>query len=309
MALEPVRSGDAVDFVDVVARDAASGETRTVCRTRNLVIGCGLRPYLPPGIHESARVFHSANFLDNIRRFPSDATGFAVVGAGQSAAEVARYLHDRFPDAQVNVVHSRHGYSLADDSPFANGIFDPEAVDRFHGAPADVRRMLLDYHGNSNYSVVDLDVAQDLHARAYLETVTGRRRLRVLNVSRVTSVKESADEVQLRVLSLTTGDVETLGVDAVVFATGYRPHDPLPLLGDLAAECRYDASGELMLGRDYRVGTSAEMRCGLYLHGAAAEHSHGLSAGLLSNTAVRAGEIAAALLDRVSRDGRDARTP
>jgi L-ornithine N5-oxygenase len=38
------------------------------------------------------------------------------------------------------------------------------------------------------------------------------------------------------------------------------------------------------------VRTAGDLRCGIYLQGAT-EHAHGISAGLLSNTAVRAGEI------------------
>ena len=46
--------------------------------------------------------------------------------------------------------------------------------------------------------------------------------------------------------------------------------------------------------RDYRIATGPEVRCGIYLQGAT-EWTHGLSSTLLSNTAVRAGEIVRAL--------------
>ena len=53
----------------------------------------------------------------------------AVVGAGQSAAEIARFLYDELPHAQVWAVIPSYGYSVADDTPFANQVFDPGAVD------------------------------------------------------------------------------------------------------------------------------------------------------------------------------------
>ncbi len=88
-----------------------------------------------------------------------------MVGAGQSAAETTALLHSRFPDAEVCAVFSRYGYSPADDSPFANRVFDPAVVDEFYGAPPEVRKQILDYHANTNYSVVDLDLIEELYRR------------------------------------------------------------------------------------------------------------------------------------------------
>jgi L-ornithine N5-oxygenase len=39
------------------------------------------------------------------------------------------------------------------------------------------------------------------------------------------------------------------------------------------------------------------MRCGIYLQGGT-EHTHGITSALLSNTAIRVGEILDSLLDR-----------
>ena len=110
---------------------------------------------------------------------------FVVVGAGQSAAEAVDFLHRRFPTAEVCSVFARCGYTPADDTPFANRIFDPDAVDMYFDADDDVKRMLFDYHRNTNYSVVDADLINELYRREYQERVQGRRRLRMLNASQV----------------------------------------------------------------------------------------------------------------------------
>ena len=94
---------------------------------------------------------------------------FLVVGAGQSAADVTEYLHRSHPQAEVCAVFTRYGYTPADDSPFANRIFDPAAVDDYFGSPEDVKQMLVDYHRNTNYSVVDADLIEELYRRAYQE--------------------------------------------------------------------------------------------------------------------------------------------
>ena len=88
-------------------------------------------------------------------------------------------------DAEVCAVFARYGYSPADDSPFANRIFDPAAVDAYYDAPTAVKQMLLGYHRNTNYSVVDAELIKDLYRRVYQEKVTGRERLRIMQACRV----------------------------------------------------------------------------------------------------------------------------
>ncbi|MFF4411986.1 lysine N(6)-hydroxylase/L-ornithine N(5)-oxygenase family protein [Streptosporangium sp. NPDC001559] len=260
-------------------------------RTRNLVLAPGLRPRLPKGVRLSERVWHNADLLTRLAGLPPlTRRRFAVVGAGQSAAEVTDHLHRTYPEAEVCSIFTRYGYSPADDSPFANRIFDAEAVDEFHAAPEDVRRSLLDYHANTNYSVVDLELIEELYRRAYQEKVVGRERLRILNVSRVAGLDEVTDGVRVHVDHLATGTSTVLDCDAVVFATGYRPVDPAELLGDLAGHCRLDDQGRLLVGADYRVFTDPSVKAGIYLQGGT-EYAHGLSSSLLSNVAVRAGDI------------------
>ncbi len=297
----PVVDAGAVELLDVTAR-RADGTTTTV-RTRNLVFGMGLTPHLPDGVTLSERVWHNRDLLDRVELLRRSTTSpppvrFAVVGAGQSAAEVTKYLHDTFPHAEVCGVFSRYGYSPSDDSPFANRVFDPAAVDHFYDAPPDVKRLIMDYHANTNYSVVDTDLIEELYRRVYQEKVLGTRRLRLFNVSRVTKTVETGDGVRATIESLTSNEKTVLDCDVVVYATGYRPTDPLRLLGDLSVLCHRDDAGRPSVARDYRVHTDDELRAGLYLQGST-EHTHGISSSLLSTTAVRAGQILDSIVTQV----------
>lgn len=297
IAIRPCHRDGTSFYLDVDVR--VDGQIRTY-RTRNVVIGTGLVPHLPAGISRSGRVWHSAELLPRLAGLEAgECQSFAVVGAGQSAAEVVAHLHRSYPQAEVHAIFSRFGYSVADDSPFANRIFDPVAVDHFFNAPESVKEMLLGYHSGTNYSVVDLELTQELHEISYREQLSGSRRLQLHNVSRVRHIRETASAVEVTIEFLPSSLAETIKVDALIFATGYRPADTEPLLGDLYAECKRDGQGRLVLGRDYQVITSDSVRCGIYLHGSASEYSHGLSAGLLSTVAVRAGEIAQSIADHI----------
>ncbi|WP_425567423.1 lysine N(6)-hydroxylase/L-ornithine N(5)-oxygenase family protein [Salinactinospora qingdaonensis] len=295
-SVEPVRdAAGRVALLDVVARDAAGALTRH--RARNVVLAPGLLPHLPGGRTESARVWHSEHLLHRIAALEpaAEPRSFVVVGAGQSAAEAAAHLYDRFPDAEINTVFARYGYSPSDDSSFANRIFDPEAVDAFFTAPEDVKTEILEYHRNTNYSVVDPDLIEELYRKHYADRVRGVERLRQHNTSRVAAVEEHDSGVTVTVEDLTSGKQTPLYADHVIYATGYRPADPRDLLGELAQRCLTDTAGRPVIQRDYRMATTDEVTCGIYSQGGT-EHTHGLSATLLSNVAVRVGEI----LDSIS---------
>lgn len=292
MGIEPVDGGATRDCLEVLTRRPDGGTARL--RARNVVLATGLRPHLPKGVRASARVWHSCDLLPKATTLTAPAR-LAVVGAGQSAAEAVDYLHRTFPSAEVCAVFARYGYSPADDTSFANRVFDPSAVDAFFRAPDEVKDMILGYHANTNYSVVDPQLIDELYRRHYREKVLGRERLRFLNVSKVANAVETGGRVELAVESMIDGSREMLLCDAVVYATGYRSTDPLQLLGDLGRACRRDGGGRLAFRRDYRVQTSPDITAGIYVQGAS-EHTHGLSATLLSNVAVRSGEIVESLL-------------
>ncbi|MBB5868964.1 L-ornithine N5-oxygenase [Allocatelliglobosispora scoriae] len=283
----PVIEGGRAAYFNVIAQ--GRGPARVI-RARNVVLATGLRPALPDGVTASPTVWHSNDLLRRVEEQVAPPQRIVVVGAGQSAAEATTFLHERFPDAEVCAVFSRYGYSPADDSPFANRIFDPAAVDDFYHAPPETKELLQRYHSGTNYSVVDLDLINEIYRRAYQEKVLGRERLRILNASRLVSAEPTATGVEVAVTSLITGEPTVLDADILVCATGYRPADPARVLGDVVAHCRHDEHGRLLVGRDYRVHTGPELTCGVYLQGGT-EHTHGITSSLLSATAVRAGEI------------------
>ncbi|MCX4804013.1 lysine N(6)-hydroxylase/L-ornithine N(5)-oxygenase family protein [Streptomyces sp. NPDC058682] len=295
VAVRPVLRDGVIEYVDVTAR---SGSELVVHRARNLVIGTGLRPQMPEGVDRTERIWHTSELLMRVAALGgADPSRFVVVGAGQSAAENVAFLHRTFPRAEVCAVFSRYGYSPADDSGFANRIFDPSAVDEYFTAPEEIKRKLIEYHANTNYSVVDIDLIDDLYRQEYQEKVLGTERLRFLKVSRLADVTETPDHVRVTVESLVTGEKEALAADALVYATGYRSADGLGLLGDVEKYCRRDGLGRVRVARDYRVESEPELRCGIYLQGGT-EHTHGITSSLLSNTAVRVGEILQSIVAR-----------
>ncbi len=281
-----------VDHLQLEIRETGSLSPTRIVNTHNIVISTGLAAEMPKGIERGDAVWHSSEFMT---RFPELDTAkvrsVAVVGAGQSAAEILRYSYDNLPDADVYAILSPLGYSVADNTPLANQVFDPSAVDDYYFSSEKSKEAVWNYHRNTNYSVVDDEVIRDLFERSYQDEMSRSTRLKFLNLSRAKSAETVGGRTRVAVESLRSGMVDHLDVDLLVCATGYAPMDPTRVLGELAAFCERDDRGRLRVDRDYRVVTDSEIQCGIYLQGGT-EHTHGLSSSLLSNIAVRSGEIA-----------------
>ncbi|MFG3288616.1 lysine N(6)-hydroxylase/L-ornithine N(5)-oxygenase family protein [Streptomyces sp. NPDC048179] len=305
IAVDPVRDEDGqIVFFDVTCRDTARPGASVTHRARNISVAMGLEPHVPPGLDLAERIWHNSELIprsEQLARTGAPVRRVVVLGAGQSAAETVDYVHRTFPEAEVCSVFAKYGFTPADDSPFANRIFDPEAVDVYFSAPSEVKQSLLDYHRSTNYSVVDMDLIEALYATSYREKVAGRERLRFLNVSRVREVAPGADGgLDVTVEFLPTGEQQALPADVLVLATGYRPRDLAALMGDAAKLCLKDDGDEIRVGRDHRVETAPEVSAGIYLQGGT-EHTHGLTSTLLSTVAVRAEEIHRSVLaDRLT---------
>ncbi|CAN5760850.1 SidA/IucD/PvdA family monooxygenase [soil metagenome] len=288
----------AVDENDGIFDVEVSGTHERQLRARNVVVAGGLNPQLPPGVTASRRQVHNHNFLHDLEQLPERKHNrYVVVGAGQSAAEVAAYLHDQSPDTEVHGVFAKYGYSPADDSPFANRVFDPDAVDEFYAADPGIRRQLINYHRATNYSAVDLPLIEDLYAREYAERVAGDRRLFLRGASSVNKTEEDEDGVRVHILHHPDGEVDEIDCDAVIYATGFQPASLRGILGELYSNVVL-VDGQPAVRRDYRLATEPPTAGGLYIQGNT-EHTHGLTSSLLSNIAVRSGEILQSIVQSV----------
>ena len=130
--------------------------------------------------------------------------------------------------------------------------------------------------------------------------MSGDRRLFVHGATEVIDLDETDDTARLRVAHRTTGEELDLDCDAVVFATGFEPTPVAAMLGELAAHCAADQHGRPVLDRAYRLQTASEITGQIFVQGNS-EHTHGLTSTLLSNVAIRSGEI----LDAIVRHGAD----
>jgi L-ornithine N5-monooxygenase len=260
--------------------------------TRNLVVSIGGAPNIPECFQpfkSDPRVFHSSNYLREIARFP-DARRFAIVGAGQSAAEIFMNLHGRSDKPQVDLVMRARALKPSDDSPFVNEIFNADFTDFMFSRPHSERSELLDEFWHTNYAAPDLELVQQIFGVFYDQRVGKVARHRFLRRHDVTSARSTDNGVELTLRDLDHDQASVKNYDIVILATGYGRDRHKSLLEPLAPYF-YDFE----IDRDYRLRSVKEFLPAIFLQGAC-ETTHGLSDTLLSVIAIRSGEIGRAIL-------------
>lgn len=285
----PEKRGNEVMFVRVRSRDDHGAVHERLAR--NLVVSVGGSAHVPECFHavkEDPRLLHSSSYLHGLRH-NANARRIAVIGAGQSAAEIFMDLHDRPNAPQLDLILRARTIKPADDSPFVNEIFNADFVDRLYVCSREERREMLREFRHTNYAGPDIALIEQIYKVFYEQKVRSEQRHRLLQHHDVHSVHAADHGIEISLRDVSAGRESVASYDTVVLATGYERQQHSRLLAPLAPYLR-----DFSVDRNYRVKSVAEFRPAIFLQGAC-ESTHGLSDTLLSVTPVRTGEISAAL--------------
>jgi lysine N6-hydroxylase len=268
-----------------------------VLHTTNLVLGTGLVPNIPPWAQPylGTEVFHSIDYLLQ----PVDVTGrvVAVVGGGQSGAEVVWHLlldTAHLPEQLVWISH-RPNFLPLDESPFTNELFTPAYSDYFFGLPSEQRDVIL-----AEQKLASDGVSQSLLGRIYdrlydLEFLEpAGRRARLLPDQEVVELRRGSPGCDLG-LRTRWGTRRTIRADIVVLGTGSSyalPEAMRPLAGRLS----WDRDG-FAVRPDYSIEWDGPPQLRIYAQDAA-RHMRGVADPNLSLMAWRSAIIANSLLGR-----------
>ncbi|RYP90836.1 hypothetical protein DL770_003045 [Monosporascus sp. CRB-9-2] len=321
-------TGTTISRFVVTSRDLKS-EATTSYRAKNVLVAIGGQPSIPkclPSNHP--RVVHSSQYAHLVPKILDRKDvpyRVAIVGAGQSAAEIFNNIQTLYPNSRTSLVMRSEFLKPSDDSPFVNSIFNPSFVDSLFSRPAKNRQALLADARATNYGVVRLELIEHLYERMYdqlrdLGRDERRWPHRIRGAMDVVGLDTSSDTLRLKIRPLSAGSADTsdedLEVDLVIAATGYQRNyhlkmiegveSLLPAADELNIATVTNGHGEsckatesrignrpVRVARDYSVqfapGKVAQ-GSGIFLQGCC-EGTHGLSDTLLSILAVRSGEI------------------
>lgn len=114
------KSGDGRVSNFIVSARSPAGEIVSR-RARHVVIAVGGQPAIPSSLQGLKHVHHSSQFANVISGIQEQGSErplkFAVIGGGQSAAEIFNDIWSRFTDAQVRLIIKNASLRPSDDSP------------------------------------------------------------------------------------------------------------------------------------------------------------------------------------------------
>ncbi|RDW78295.1 hypothetical protein BP5796_06147 [Coleophoma crateriformis] len=308
VAVEPQKSSSGkVSHFNVTSRHVATGEV-TTRSSKRVVVAVGGKARLPPQFPENhPQIVHSSQYSSRVHRTLPDSQRpyhIAVVGNGQSGAEIFNDLPSRFPNAKVTMIIKGAHLRPSDDSPFVNEVFDPDRVDGTFAQDPEVRAQAITLDKATNYGVVRLELLEHLYDTLYSQKVKNPDPsswcLNIIPKRQVVSTATVDDKLLLKMKwveggNVVNGDDSELAVDAVFVATGYLRNaheDILKQTRDLLPEAQREGT-KFTVSRDYKVlydESKIEEGAGVWLQGCN-EKTHGLSDSLLSILAVRGGEL------------------
>ncbi|OLN96877.1 L-ornithine N(5)-monooxygenase 1 [Colletotrichum chlorophyti] len=307
LAVRPVEhspSSQGISTFEVVVEQSTGNIVKL--RGKNIVIGLGGQPSIPKSLSfHHPRIIHSSQFahlatslLSHLRQ-----PRVAVIGGGQSAAEILDFVQSNFAQSQTYLITQGEFLKPSDDSPLisVNEIFNPEFIDDYFTRSQNDRQALLNKVHSTNYSVINLDLIERIYGRIYEQKIMlgcdeSQWPHKFLNSCQVVKAEGNGTKgpltIHLNHLGSRYPAKMALEVDVIVAATGYRRTAHLDMLAGLEPllEKENGASGlKPDVTRDYRVKFLAGkvmQGSGVWLQGCC-EETHGISDTLLSVVASR----------------------
>lgn len=292
------KTPSSVNIWAITSRNIVTGELSTR-RTKKVVVAVGGHPRIPKAFPQHhPRVLHSSQYWTLSSRIFLDRNAplkIAVIGSGQSAAEIFNNLPSQFPNSKSYLLIRGAALRPSDDSPFVNEVFDPDRVDDTFAQDPAVRAEAIKLDKATNYGVVRLELLEHMYDCLYTQRLQygddeqhwPQRLLNYREVERTTDLPDNRVRLHIRndtarYRRAKSSTSETLDVDLVMIASGYRrdKHEELlskvrPLMpgGDQPGQ-------KWTVNRDYRVnfeqGAVDAKQSGIWLQGCN-EGTHGVS--------------------------------
>ncbi|KAH0583803.1 hypothetical protein H2248_009403 [Termitomyces sp. 'cryptogamus'] len=232
--------GRKTSTINVRCQNLITGDYR-VFRARDVIISPGGNAQIPDSlspISEHPFVIHSSVYatsidlvLESFRTSSNRPLHIAVIGSGQSAAEVTLDLRDRLStitsmyNHEIDMIVRKGSLKPSDDSPFVNEIFDPSSTDIWFNLPSEqVRASALKEYRTTNYGVVNPRTLEIMHEIIYNQKldddIASRQSSASLTYPRI-NIRTYSSILSTSVcssLSLATDRSKTPNVDGPIFS-------------------------------------------------------------------------------------------
>jgi lysine N6-hydroxylase len=256
----------------ISGRHVRTGE-RFVHRTARLVIGVGSAPQLPACCDEiREHCIHSSHYTARKRELQEKGS-IAVIGSGQSAAEI---FHDLLKESDERdysltwITRSPRFFQM-ENTKLTLEMISPDYIDYFYNLPENVRESIIAKQ-DSLYKGVNASLINQIYDLLDDRRSRGRNHARLITNSELTACRYDAFDERYR-LQFVQRDERvqyTHVTDGAIFATGYTQNVPAFIDG-IRSRIRWDEKGRYKLSRNYAIDVCERdifvQNAGLYSHG------------------------------------------
>lgn len=268
------------------------GDGRAVA-ARHLAVATGMAPHVPPWAerHLGKQCWHSHGYMN--AEFPVENRRVAIIGGGQSGAEIFLELMAgaRGRAAEVTWITRRPNLDPLDETAFINEYFTPDYLRHFHRLPEGRRSALAcsqKLTGDGVSPVTLQELSQYLYERDFLAGDAATP-YRILPQREVYLMGREPGGFHLRMNNGFNHGEEAASADLVILATGYRYALP-DCLAALTPALSLDPEGFPRLAEDYSAQWDGPPEHRIYMLNAG-RNSHGVADAQLSLAAWRSAVI------------------
>lgn len=297
--LPALRFGAGIDEVDFDGRSFLLRSGNREQRARNIALGVGLKPALPAF---AGRLRESDHFHSSQARFRLDACAgkrVAVIGGGQSGAEILLHLLNRTEGAPSHIawISQRPNFLPLDETPFTNELFTPPYVAGFRDLPEPRRHAIVEREKLAGDGVSSETLAA-IYRRLYVLRHLERSgpEVELLPHRDVVNAEPRESGYQLIMRNGMDGMMEIGHAEIVILATGYRYELP-DCLAPLTSRITVDRTGRPVPDAEFAIAWDGPGANRIFALNAGLI-SHGIAEPQLSLMAWRSAVIANALLGR-----------
>lgn len=241
-------------------------------KARNIVIGTGTYPNLPPSLQkiaeqEPSRCMHSAQFRNNFdlnklsrtqSKEDKQVPRVLVLGSGQSSAEVYRELFDKQMDSdgvinyQLDWITRSTGFFPMEYSPLGLEHFSPDYIDYFYHLEDISKHNVLKQQGLL-YKGMGFSTIQDIYTRLYERTIANRPQYSTL-ISNASLEKVTVDDDRFKVTFRHNQQKQEFSeqYDYIIAGTGYQHRLP-NCMSSILDHVSINDLGQPNIDREYRL--------------------------------------------------------
>ncbi|MDR6486754.1 lysine N6-hydroxylase [Chryseobacterium vietnamense] len=227
----------------------------TVFKTERLILGTGTQPHIPSFIpKDDSRIIHTSSYLYRKEELLSQAKKIAIIGSGQSAAEVFYdLLQSRNEETQLGWYSRPDRFFPMEYSKLTLELTSPDYVDYFYNRSESARKTILSKQ-QAQFKGINYDLINDIYDFIYdLNIDNADPNLKIIPNSQLNRVDNSnPDFINLEFTQLEQEVPYDQEADYLILGTGYRYHEPA-FLKNIQDRIKRDSSGLFDVNRNYSI--------------------------------------------------------